>query len=129
MLLKTSKEAKTYPKVHIPAGIYKSTLLEVKPSEDETRIRFIFVIDGQKDQENKPVTLVYSAPTSEEYNPNTKIGQLLLALGFELGESINTDLMISKQCQTKVEDYAKQVNGKVEVSSFIGEVFPLNKTE
>lgn len=127
MLLNTSKEAKTYPKVHIPAGIYVSTLLEVKPSDD--RIRFVFVIDGQKDQENKPVTLVYSAPIGEEYNPNTKIGKLLLALGFELGNPINTDLMISKQCQTKVEDYAKQVEGKVEISSFIGEVFPLNKAE
>ena len=127
MLLNTSKEAKTYPKVHIPAGIYVSTLLEVKPSDD--RIRFVFVIDGQKDQEDKPVTLVYSAPIGEEYNPNTKIGKLLLALGFELGNQINTDLMISKQCQSKVEDYAKQVEGKVEISSFIGEVFPLNKAE
>lgn len=129
MLLKTSKEAKTYPKVHIPAGIYKSTLLEVKPSEDNTRIRFVFVINEQVDSENKPITLVYSAPTGEEYTPNTKIGQLLLALGFELGSEINTDLMISKECQSKVEDYAKQVEGKVEMSSFIGEVFPLNKLE
>ena len=49
MLLKTTKEVKSFPKVHIPAGIYKAPLLEVKPSEDSTRIRFIFVVKEHKD--------------------------------------------------------------------------------
>ncbi len=129
MLLNTTKKVKTFPKVHIPAGVYKSPLLEVKSSEDSPRIRFIFVINEHKDEENKPVTLVYSTPTGEEYNPNTKIGQLILALGLELGEEINTDLLIGKECQVKVNDYVKQVEGKIEKTSYIDEVFPLDKEE
>jgi len=127
MIIKTSKESKTYPKVHIPAGLYVGTFLDLKPSED--RLRSIFIVEDKKDIEGKPITLVYSAPVGEEYNPKTKMGQLSLALGFELGEDLNTDLFVSKQCQIKVEDYAKQIDGKVEVSSFVGEVFPLNPLE
>ena len=125
MLLNTSKEDKTYPKVHIPADVYKTTLLDLKVSGE--RLRFILIVDGQNDSEGKPVTLVYSCPKGEEYTPKTKIGQLILALGMTLGGQVNTDEMISKDCQSKVVDYVEQVNGKVQKSSYIEEVFPLDK--
>jgi hypothetical protein len=76
--------------------------------------------------EDNQVSLVWSAPTSEEYTPQTNLGKLLLSVGFELGSEIKASSLINMKGRCIVNDYTKQVtiNGKTEVVTYsvVGEL-------
>lgn len=125
LTFKTTSEDKEYSKPKIPSGQYEFKIVDIRPSNDKSKNFFILEIDGQE-HEGKPVALVWSAPTNEEYTPGTNLGKLLLSVGFELGQEIKGSSLINLKGQCIVNDYTKQiqVNGKNQVVTYsvIGEL-------
>lgn len=93
----------------------------MKSDSDKSRVNFILEIIGQT-FEGEQVRLIWSAPINQEYTPATKVGQLLLSIGFELGNEISSTILIDKKGRCVVQDYSKQINGKVITYSIIGEL-------
>ncbi len=118
---KTSNEIKEFKKPKIKSGEYEFKVFDVKQSSDKSRINFILEIKDQVFEE-EPVRLVWSAPTNDEYSPKTNVGQLLLAMGFDLGTEIRANDLIDKVGKCVVQDYSKQVDKKVVTYSVIGEL-------
>ena len=117
----TSNEVKEFKKPKINSGEYEFETVDVRKTEDNSRVNFILEILGQE-FEGEPVRLVWSAPTNDEYSPNTNVGKLLLSMGFDLGTPIKSEDMVGKKGRCIVQDYTKQINGKVVTYSVIGDL-------
>lgn len=127
LTFKTTNEDKEYSKPKIVSGQYEFKIVDVKVSNDKSKNFFILEIIGQE-IEGQPVSLVWSAPANDEYTPGTNLGKLFLAVGFELGGEIKSADLINLKGRCLVNDYTKQVNGKVVTYSVIGEmVIPVVK--
>lgn len=125
LTFKTTNEDKEYSKPKIPSGQYEFKIVDIRPSNDKSKNFFILEIEGQE-HEGKPVALIWSAPTNEEYTPGTNFGKLVLAIGMELGEEVKGSSLINLKGQCIINDYTKQiqVNGKNQVLTYsvIGEL-------
>ena len=107
--------------------------MDIKPSNDKSKNFFILEIIGQE-FEGEQVSLVWSAPTSEEYTPGTNLGKLFLSVGIELGSEIKASTLINMKGRCIVQDYTKQisVNGKNNVVTYsvVGElIIPTSEEE
>jgi hypothetical protein len=121
IIFNTSNEQKEFKKPHIKAGEYEFTVYEIKQDLNKSRVNFILeLLDAQ--YEDEIVRLVWSAPTNEEYNPSTKVGKILLALGIKLGDPVNSSALTGGKGKCIVQDYSKQVGGKVVTYSIIGDL-------
>lgn len=121
LVFKTTNEDKEYSKPKIPSGQYEFKIVDIKTSNDKSKNFFILEIKGQE-VDGQPVSLVWSAPTNDEYSPGTNIGKLFLAVGFELGGEVKGSSLINLKGKCIVNDYTKQVDGKVVTYSVIGEM-------
>lgn len=121
LIFKTTNEDKEYSKPKIPSGQYEFKIVDIRPSNDKSKNFFILEIEGQE-IEGEQVSLVWSAPTNEEYTPGTNLGKLFLAVGFDLGGEVKGSSLINLKGKCIVNDYTKQVNGKVVTYSVIGEM-------
>lgn len=121
LIFNTTNENKEYSKPKIPSGRYEFKIIDIRPSNDKSKNFFILDIIGQI-IEKEQVSLVWSTPVSEEYSPNTNLGKLLLAVGFELGGNIKAKDMLGMTGKCMVQDYSKQIEGKVVTYSVIGEL-------
>ena len=119
LTFKTNNEDKEYSKPKIESGQYEFKIVDIKPSSDKSKNFFILEIEGQE-HEGKPVALVWSAPTNEEYSPGTNFGKLMLSVGFEMGGEVKGSSLINLKGQCIVQDYTKQiqVNGKNQVITY-----------
>ena len=106
----TTNESKQFKKPHIPAGEYVFKIVDIKPSEDNSKNYFILEIQDVKFEE-QPVQLVWSAPTNDEYSPGTNVGKLFLSVGIDLGGKIMASALINLIGKCIVTDYAKSVPG------------------
>lgn len=122
---KTTNEDKEYSKPKIESGQYEFKIVDIKPSNDKSKNFFILEIIDQE-FEGEQVSLVWSAPTSEEYTPGTNLGKLFLSVGIELGSEIKASTLINMKGRCIVQDYTKQisVNGKNKVVTYsvVGEL-------
>jgi len=129
LTFKTTNESKEFKKPRINSGEYEFKITDIKPSDDKSKNFFILEITGQVVDEEQ-ISLVWSTPVSDEYSPNTNLGKLLLSVGFELGGDIKAKDLINMVGKCIVNDYTKQVDGKVITYSVIGElVIPEQKEE
>ena len=129
IMFKTTNESKTYDKPKIPAGKYAFEVTDIKLNTEKTKTFFILNIEGQVDENNEPISLVWSAPVNEEYTPNTNAGKLFLAIGFELGGEIKSESLIGLKGQCLVNDYVKQESGKVLQYSIVGDLIIPEESE
>ena len=106
----TTTESKQFKKPKIAAGEYEFKIADIKPSEDKSKNYFILEIQDAE-FEGKPVQLVWAAPTNDEYSPGTNVGKLFLAVGIDLGGTIQASALIGLSGKCIVTDYAKSVPG------------------
>ena len=129
LIFNTTNENKEYSKPKIPSGQYEFKIVDIKPSNDKLKNFFILEMVGQV-IDKEQVSLVWSTPVSDEYSPNTNLGKLLLAVGFELGGEIKAKDLMNMVGKCIVNDYTKQIDGKVVTYSVVGElVVPEQKEE
>lgn len=129
LVFKTTNEDKEYSKPKIPSGQYEFKIVDIRTSNDKSKNFFILEIEGQE-VDGQPVSLVWAAPVNEEYSPGTNLGKLFLAVGFELGGEVKGSNLINLKGKCIVNDYTKQVDGKVVTYSVVGEmVIPEVSTE
>ena len=117
----TTNEGKEYSKPLITSGQYEFKIAEVRPSDDKSKNFFILDIVGQVFEE-KQVSLIWSAPINDEYTPNTNVGKLFKSVGIELGNQVSSSALIGLSGKCIVNDYTKQVSGKVVTYSVIGDL-------
>lgn len=130
IVFKTTNESKTYNKPKIPAGKYSFDIEDLKLNTEKTKIFFILNIEGQVSEDDEQVSLVWAAPINEEYTPNTNVGKLLLAVGFDLGGEIKAESLRGLKGECLVSDYVKQEGGRVLQYSIVADlIIPEVKTE
>lgn len=126
----TTNEAKQFKKPKIDSGEYEFKIADIKPSADKSKNYFILDIVGAV-FEGEPVSLVWSAPSNDEYSPGTNVGKLFLSVGLELGGNVKASSLIGLSGRCVVTEYAQSVPGKgTVVSSSVGDlIIPEQKTE
>lgn len=129
MKILTSKEgSKNFERPHIEEGLHEAKFKEVKEiSEGQygKRVAFIFSIQvGGKEKELSHVTYVPETAT-----PENKFGKVLISLGVDLGNEIDTDTLKDIPCRVLVEDYEYEDDGKKKIASAISKVKPLAPIE
>lgn len=128
VVFNTTNESKEYNKPRIPAGEYGFEISNVKTNENQ-KVFFILNIEGQINDKNEQVSLVWAAPLNEEYSPKTNVGKILLSVGIELGTEINSDMLIGLKGKCIVTDYVKQENGKTLIYSVVNDLVIPEKSE
>lgn len=118
----TTNEAKQFKKPKIDSGEYEFRIADIKPSADKSKNYFILDIVGAV-FEDEPVSLVWSAPSNDEYSPGTNVGKLFLSVGLELGGNVKASSLIGLSGRCVVTEYAQSVPGKgTVVSSSVGDL-------
>jgi len=117
----TTNESKEYTKPLIKSGQHEFKIAEVRPSNDKSKNFFILDIVGQI-LDGKQVSLIWSAPVNDEYTPNTNVGKLFKSVGIDLGNQVSSSALIGLSGKCIVNDYSKQVDGKVVTYSVIADL-------
>lgn len=119
---KTTNESKEYTKPLIKSGQYEFKISDIRSSSDKSKNYFILDIADEVFEE-KQVSLIWSAPTNDEYTPNTNVGKLFRSVGMDLGNEISASALIGLSGKCIVNDYTKNMGeSKVITYSTIGEL-------
>jgi len=129
MKIRTSPEgSRNFERPNIEEGLHEAKLKEVKEITDGQygkRVAFIFTIIAN----GKETELSHIAYVPEVATPENKFGKVLLSLGVDLGNEIDTEPLIGNSVKVMVEDYEYEENGKKLIASSISKVKPLAPTE
>ena len=104
MKFNSTNETPDFDRPKIDEGIYTGTLEEVQEFESEygKGLRFIYVIEG------KDVKITHLCSIPQTVHPETKLGRLFIAHGFDLGGELSVEQLIGTKAKVMVEDVKKK---------------------